>query len=94
MNANQILLTKKAKKITVDNNITMGTQTITEVKKEQTDKDHHYYNDYLLGTETHTFTKKEHTDIDRNTITLGTQTFTKTKEETTDSDYDFNSYKF
>lgn len=88
MNANQILLTKKAKKITEEDNITMGTQTITEVKKEQTDKDHHYYNDYLLGTETHTFTRKEDTDNDRNSISLGTQTFTKSQEETTDSDYD------
>jgi hypothetical protein len=81
-----VLLLTKAKKVEKNtNDINMGTQTITEVRKEPTDKDPTSYQLAILGTQTNTFSDGEYTDKDQS-VQFGTQTVTKSQRENTDSD--------
>ncbi len=86
MNVRDILIVKKAKKIENFDPIVLGTQTLTNVSKEQTDKDASSHNGFELGTQTRTFTQEEMTDSDTDRIQLGTQTVTKHMAEGTDED--------
>lgn len=93
-----VLLLRKAKRIKDYDPIQLGTQTITETKKEETDRDNNQFLDKtaIFGTQTLTNLSKESTDSDRDKFIFGTETFTKTREENSDSDIhnDIGNYKY
>ena len=65
----------------------LGTETVTQVRFEDTDKDPQNNNALFLATRTITEVKAETTDEDPSSfMCLGTQTFTKVKGENTDQD--------
>ncbi len=66
MRSTDVLLLQKSKLVKNFENAVLGTQTITEVKGETTDKDPSNIPDQIhLGTETFTKSKGETSDRDR-----------------------------
>lgn len=66
----------------------LGTETVTQVRFEDTDQDLQKADGLFFATRTFTEAKAEDTDQDpSNFMCLGTQTFTKAKNENTDQDF-------
>ena len=71
----------------------LGTETVTKVDKESTDRDEQNLLDQIMGTKTLTEVENEGTDTDKDddnyfiqSELLGTETKTFTRNEETDSD--------
>lgn len=66
MRSSDVLVLKKSKLVEHTHGIQLGTQTITEVKNESTDKDPgSIFNLFFDGTQTFTKTRGETSDSDK-----------------------------